>query len=360
MQVLTQRRGQGVDQPYVEAVTAAAPATSEAVFIGNNDFNQPNGQTATIDFSSDAAGAAPGFKSSKIDALPGMPQGQDAPSIRPAVHPDGTVYGVFLHQVGVTPAPAQLQIYNVVVVRDDHFGGSGQPFTALSGSGGAIGAVIAQRRVIPFLPNRRGQPGPLGQERIGSHLAIAVDRRPGQSQTVYTAWADLVSGPGGSSYTLHLSRSTNRGQTWSADLLTIPNALNPSLAINTDGTVGFLYQQLSGAVTLGVVSPTNRWETHLRRSSDGNTWDDLLLATVPADTPAAQGLPYLGDYVRMMASGRDFYGVFCAANRPDHANFPQGVSYQRNANFTSRRLLDLDNATRVPISVDPFFFKVIE
>jgi hypothetical protein len=42
---------------------------------------------------------------------------------------------------------------------------------------------------------------------------------------------------------------------------------------------------------------------------------------------------------------------------PDRANFPNGVVYQRNADFTSRKLLNL-NGTTVNASIDPFFFKV--
>lgn len=42
----------------------------------------------------------------------------------------------------------------------------------------------------------------------------------------------------------------------------------------------------------------------------------------------------------------------------DSNNFPSGVTYQRNANFTSRALLALDNTTTVAPSIDPFFFKV--
>jgi hypothetical protein len=364
MAVLVDRRGAGVDQPYVEAITppAGTQAGLDVVFVASNDFNQPNRRTATADYSRNGAGAANQFRSASIDARPGIPNGQDAPSVRPAIHMDGTVYGAFLHQISRTADAFRFAIYNVVVVRDDQFAQTNPPFAALQGPGGVAGQFVATNRVIPFLPARPGQPGPLGQERIGSHLAICVDRRDGQSGTVYIAWADLVSGPAPArpAYTIHLRRSTDRGQTWSNDLLTIPNAINPALAINSDGKVGFLYQQLSGIVTLGVVSSTNRWQTHFRRSVDGVQWDDTLLATVAADTPTARGLPYLGDYIRLLAVERDFYGVFCAANRPDRNNFPQGVRYQRNANFNSRRLLALDNATRVPISIDPFFFKATD
>jgi len=34
------------------------------------------------------------------------------------------------------------------------------------------------------------------------------------------------------------------------------------------------------------------------------------------------------------------------------------VTYQRNANFTAHTLLDVDNATPVDVSIDPFFFRV--
>jgi len=355
---------EGVDQPYVEALTAlAGPAAGrDIVFVASNDFSQPNRRTATMDFSGDAAGGNTAFRSMSIDARSPGVNGQDAPSIRPAIHGDGTVYGAFLHQVGFTPSSAHFPIYHVVIVCDDAFGTGNPAFSALTEpSDGQPGRFVAQNRIIPFLPPR-GQPGPLGQERIGSHLSLAVDPRPNHSGTVYVAWADLTvaSPPAKPAYTLHLHRSTDRGRTWSDDLLTVPNALNPALVINTDGTVGYLYQQLTGPVTLGVVTPTNRWETHLRRSVDGATWDNLVLASVPADTPPAKGLPYLGDYLHLLSIGRDFYGIFSANNRPDRNNFPNGVRYQRNANFNSRRLLDLDNATRVLISIDPFFFKVTE
>src|SRR5262249_35260303 len=52
------------------------------------------------------------------------------------------------------------------------------------------------------------------------------------------------------------------------------------------------------------------------------------------------------------------YGVFSANNTPDPANFPNGVTFLRNANFTTHQLLNVDNTTPVAISIDPFFFEV--
>jgi hypothetical protein len=366
MTVLVDRTGAGVDQPYIQAATMAsgAGAGKDVVFVGDNDFNQPGGRSATIDFSGDAAATRPAFKSVSIDTRTPA-GGADAPSIRPAIHADGTVYGAFLHQVGGTTF-SNLQ-YDVIVVRDDHFGTGANPFTALQDPGdNRAGRRVVQNRVIPFLPDpRTDDPGPLGQERIGSHITIAVDPRPGQSATAYIAWADRV---GASDYTIHLRRSTDRGLTWSPnDLLTITNALNPALAVNSDGKVGFLYQQLTGPFTPGVVTAANRWVTHLRRSTDSINWDDIVFATVPANVPSARDpvtgrlrLPYLGDYIHMQAVGRDFYGIFAANNTPDPANFPNGVVYQRNHDFSTHRLLDTDSTTPVDISIDPFFFKVTE
>ena len=53
-----------------------------------------------------------------------------------------------------------------------------------------------------------------------------------------------------------------------------------------------------------------------------------------------------------------FYGIFSANNSPDLANFPNGVIYQRNHDFPTRKLLGLDGTTVIRTSIDPFFFKV--
>src|SRR5439155_2802727 len=120
-----------------------------------------------------------------------------------------------------------------------------RPFSALiDPSDGQPGHFVAQKCVIPLLtPQAPGQPGPFGQERIGSNLSIAVD--PRFSNVVYVAWCDLVTAPPAKpAYTLHMRRSTDRGVSWSNDLLTVANALNPGIAINSNSKVGFLYQQL--------------------------------------------------------------------------------------------------------------------
>jgi hypothetical protein len=337
MSVLLSR--DSVDQPYIQAAKVTLGTTQkDVVFNGNNDFGATSGKTATIDHTTDALAAAPVFKTTRIDSRPAF--GADAPSIRPTIHPNGTVYGAYLHRIDASGA---IRHYDVVVVRDDKFGTSTNPFTALKDPGdGLSGRRVVTNRLIPWL-----MPG-LGQERTGSSLSIAVD--PTNSKTVYVAWADRVST---NDYTVHVRVSKDSGATWSNDCLTITNATCPALAVNSVGKVGFLYQQLKGTT-----AATQRWVTHLRRSTDAISWDDLVLANVPAATPPRQFFPYIGDYNHLLCVGKDFYGIFSANNFPDPANFPSGVKYQRNANFTTHKLLNVDNTTEVAISIDPFFFKV--
>ena len=348
MTVLVDRND--VDQPYVQVGTPATGADSakDRVFVGSNDFGQAGGQTATVDVSQDGAAAAPpspsGFKRDQIEAR--APFGQDAPAIRPAVHSDGTVYAAFYHW---TAQPsANIITTDVIVVRDDNWASGATPFSALTDpSDGVRGRKVVTGRALPFNVTAAG----LGQERLaGSDLSIAVD--PTNSSNVWIAWADRI---GANDYTLHVRRSTDKGVTWSADLKTVTNGKNPALAVNSDGQVGFMYQQLTGA------GATQRWVTHIERTSDAFAHvDDKILATTPAAQPVSPPgqFPYLGDYAHMLAVGRDFYGIFCANNTPDHANFPQGVTFQRNADFTTKQLLNLDGTTPVAISIDPFFFKV--
>ena len=343
-----------VDQPYVQAATAMGGAGrgNVRVYVGNNDFNAPLGRTATVDQSLDAATAPPpaGFTTDEVEER--ATSGQDGPPIRPAIHPDGTIYAVFYGWRAFTGSfiSGGAATTDVVVVRDDNWGIGANPFTALTDpSDNLPGRLVATGRTVPWM--NANQPA-FGQERfVGSNITIAVD--PRNSFTVYIAWADRV---GATGYTLHVRRSTDRGQTWSAaDLRTITNATNPALAINSRGKVGFLYQQLTGT------GASQRWVTHFERTTDDwVTTDDLVLANVPANAPAAQFTPYIGDYVHLMAIGKHFYGIFSANNTPNMANFPNGIQYQRNANFTTNTLLALDGMTPVLVSIDPFFFKVTE
>jgi hypothetical protein len=321
-----------VDQPFVRTFGISS---GDRVYVGVNDFNQPNGHTATVDVSVDGGAT---YKSFPIEARKTM--GQDGPSVRPAVAGDNTVYAAFF---GWRKFSGTVATSDVVVVRDDTAATGANPFQALKDPSDKLpGRLVAKNVSIPW-----SNAPTLGQERIGSTLSSAVD--PNNSSTVYVGWADR--GNKGDIYTLHVRRSTDRGVTWSKTDLphtTIRNATNIALAVANNGVAGVLYQQLSNG----------RWVTHLVQSHDAfATIQDTILASVPANEPPEQFLPYLGDYDYLLSVGDEFRGVFCANNTPDLGNFPQGVTYQRAADFTSKTLND-GSGNPVAISIDPFYFSV--
>jgi hypothetical protein len=336
------------DQPFIQAATAGSGSGAhDRVYVGSNDLGAPSGQTATIDVCLDGTAASPTFTSARIESRATL--GQDGPQIRTTIHTSGVIYSAFYgwrSSTGSTAGGNLTITADVVVVRDDNWASGANPFTALLDPGDSrSGLRVAPGVTIPF--ELKGTPA-FGQNRRGGDLSIAVD--PTDSSKVFLAYAETL--PAG--YTLHLRKSTNSGQSWTSDLVTVTNATLPAVAVSSKGEIGFLYQQLSGT------GSSQRWVTHLRLSSDGGTtWSDQILCTVPSATPALAFDPYLGDYIYLMCVDKDFYGVFCANNTPDNANFPNGVTYQRNANFATKTLLGNDNVTPVSPSIDPFFLKVI-
>jgi hypothetical protein len=339
MQILTSRTA--IDQPYVETRHAEH---KDRVFVGNNDaISGPF--RGSVEHSADARHAPPpaGFNQSTLDQR--TPFNRELPSIRAASHHDGTVYVAYLSVRQYNPTNTQC---DVVVARDDHFATGPAPFTALIDSGdGLPGVRVAKSVPVPWTSPFSY----LGNERVGSSLSIVVD--PKDHRVVYVAWGG---GPDpGSTVTLHVQRSTDRGATWSGDLLTVQNATNPALAMTDDGKLGFLYQQL---VLAG--GGSQRWETHVQTTHNG--WatpaEDILLASTPDDGSIHTWDPYIGDYADLQAVNRDFYGIFSADNVPILSNFPHGVRYQRNADFSTNQLLDVNNITPVANSIDPFFFHI--
>lgn len=323
------------DQPWVQGTTVLefAGAGNDHTYVDYNDLRVAN-NTATMDLSPNPVPPPPsGFTATVADTTNTC--NQDGPSVRPAVHLGGTVYVAFYRWTGGCGTA------DIIVVRDDNFGTGPSPFQALKDS---MTLTIGQRAAIGVTLGS----GSLGNQRVGSQIAIAVD--PNDSQSVYLAWGD------GTPYTLHLRHSADAGQHWNGDLRTIASATNPGLAINSHGKIGFLYQ------ALGNPGSGNRWRTHLERSSDGfTTFQDLLLADVPDQKGTYGGSNPIGDYDNVIALGQDFYGVFSAFNTADNANFPNGVTYLRYADFGLHQLYaDIGRTMPVNDSVDPFFFHVNE
>jgi hypothetical protein len=346
MDILIDRANE--DQPYVEAGTAmgGAGAGTDRVFVPSNDFSAVP-RTASVDQSLDAAtGAAPAGFGPPARLDPRATSGQDGPSVRVAVHPQGRIYGAYF---GWRVRTGSIRTSDIVVVRDDAWGTGPAPYGAITDpSDGLAGVLVATGVSIPWMAR-------LGTQRVGSQLAIAVD--PINPEIVYVAWAEgtfAADGITAATYTIHVRRSAMAGAagSWSADLRTVSMATNPCLAVNSRGRVGFLYQQL---VT---VAGSNRWETHLETSDDGlGTVSDSVAGRQPDNAgPSYSGSLPIGDYAGLIAIGKDFYGVFSGNNTPDNANFPAGVTYQRYADFTTHQLFaDAAHTTLVPISIDPFF-----
>jgi hypothetical protein len=337
MEILVDRNE--VDQPYVQVatVTGGPDKGKDRLYVGNNDFDAIDGATATIDQSLNAARTNPSFKKIRVESRD--TPGQDGPPVRPSIHPDGTAYAIY-HSWRSFNDQSGEGTADIVVLRDDNGGSGAKPFSDLvDPTDNKVGVRVALGTKFNFS-------GFLGLQRTGGDVALVVD--PTNSDVVWIAYNDDK----GSDYVLHLLRSQDRGATWSADLRTIRNALNPSLAVNDAGKLGFLYQRLTGT------GAAQRWVTKLELTTNGTAWTTLTLATTPAETPEAKFDPYLGDYAHLMNFGNDFYGIFSANNTPKKQNFPSGVVYQRNANWATRTLLDVNNTTPVRVSIDPFFLKV--
>jgi hypothetical protein len=342
MTVLVDRFGS--DQPFIQAATASAGG-ADHVYVGDNDFNLRPGKTSTVDFSLNAAAAATAFKNAGIESRTSAQQ--NGPQVRTACHRSGVTYVAFYgwrKQSGSFPANTLMITADVVVVRDDTGASGVNPFTSLVDPSDHLpGRKVATGVKFPFRRNGKPQEG---QQRLGGDLSIAVN--PADSKVVYLSFCGLV----GTQYTLHVRRSTDSGQTWSGDLLTVPFGINAGLAVNANGDPGLLYQQLTGT------GAGAHWITHFRTASGAapTNWSDLVLSDHPAMNPAKQFDPYLGDYAYLTSVGNNYYGVFSASNEPDLTHFPNGVTYQRNHNFTSKTLTNLAGAP-VPISIDPFYFR---
>jgi hypothetical protein len=321
------------DQPFIEAATVPSGpgAGQDRIYVGSNN-HAPGNIPSIIDLSLNAGVAA--VTTSTI-TLENRSVSRDWPQTRTAIHPNGTIYAVYYSDLSPT--------WDVVVARDDNWGNSAPPFQALIDTDSKPGIRLSTTVNLPSLPSGLY----IGQERVNGDLAIAVD--PNNSAVVYVCWGDFQAG----TYTVYLVKSTDSGAHWSAPIRTIDNATNTALAVNSKGRLGFLYQLVTGP------SSNQKWQTTLELTTDDfASTTSYVLANTPAGSPGKAYDPYLGDYLSMSAVGESFYGIFTANNTPDFANFPNGVTYQRNADFTTKTLLDLSN-NPVSVSIDPFVFKVV-
>lgn len=333
------------DQPYTRVHSPlGGPFTNkDLLYVGHNDFtNAP--KTASFEQSLDAATAAPPAGLGPVRLERRTPSSQDGPPIRQAIHADGTVYAVY-DQI-TTIAAGNNITSNIVVVRDDDWGQGATAYDSLTDpSDGLAGRIVAPS--ISWVFNSGSV---FGQERLADRVSIAVD--PRDSDIVYVAWADRVSAASGNTLDIHVRRSIDRGVTWSVNLFDVTGATVPQLAVNVRGDVGIAYQQLVS------VGGNQRWQTHFQQSTNGGmNWADTILADTSATQPPRVFGPYLGDYLGCTAVGKDFVGIFSASNLPDNTNFPNGVSFQRVADFATNTLGDGAGGS-TSVSIDPYFFKI--
>ena len=330
------------DQPFLEATTvlSGSAAGKDRLYVG---YNQ-SGNSSTVNVFLDATASAATTANSLDVRFP-----RDMPPTRTAVHSSGTIYCAFYSYDTSSTGTSSLlaSSRNVVVVKDVNWAATTPAFQALvDGGDGKVGVRVAISVSNPWFNSNFLDPS-FGNDRYGPDLAIAVD--PNNADRVYIVYA---TGTVASDSVLHLRWSKDGGQSWSADVRSVPVAKNPSLAINSQGMVGFAYQQVVGS----------NWVTVLEVSDNGFTsgYSTHILASTPTSspTPASLFATYLGDYIKLLSVGTDFYGTFCASNAPVAANFPSGVKYQRNVNWTTQTLLANDDVTPVAVSIDPFFFKL--
>src|SRR5207249_4735092 len=149
-----------IDQPFVRT---SQVGNADRVYVGLNDFDAPDGRTATVDVSLDGGAT---YTSRRIETR--NTAGQNGPSIRPAVAQDHTVYVAYF---GWRSNAGSDVTSDVVVVRDDIGATGATPFRDLVDPSDHLpGRLVATHVTIPW-----SNAPTLGQERIGSTLSIAVD-----------------------------------------------------------------------------------------------------------------------------------------------------------------------------------------
>src|SRR6266540_3170340 len=239
------------------------------------------------------------------------------------VLPGGTLLDVFtLIDLREDPQQPALQ---VAVMRSNDRGGSWSPPT-----------VIADIRSVGVVDPETGDPVASGTR---LQPAVAVDPASGR---FHVAWQDARFSHGQAD-AIALAFSPDDGTTWTtpakvnATPTNIPvgnqQAFAPNLAVATDGTVGVSYFDVrhnDGSASL----PTDRWLVRCRPTANPACTrrparPETRLTAASFDMRQAHlltsiGPPgfFLGDYMGLTSTGRDFLAVFAQP----HNNDPASVS----------------------------------
>src|SRR6059036_331788 len=129
-----------IDQPFVRTT---AVGSADRVYVGLNDFDAPDGRTATVDVSFDGGAT---YTSRRLETRNTL--GQNGPSILPAVAEDHTVYVAYF---GWRSNAGSDVTSDVVVVRDDNGATGATPFRDLVDPADNLpGRLVATRVTIPW------------------------------------------------------------------------------------------------------------------------------------------------------------------------------------------------------------------
>ena len=298
-----------LDQPWIRI------GPSNHIYVAYNNLNNTD-KTASVNVSTNGGST---FTPVVIDKVGGT-SGQDAPSVRVAVS-GNTVYAGFTRWNATIASDANgntKYASQVVVVRSDN--GGSDAFGALGTRG--VGTVVATP--TGSISGTDNGPLALGQERTASAMAIAVD--PNNANRVIIAYSDASGALNSGHLQLIVAESTDGGVTWTSKFTTslATRSDQPALAISTDGTVGFLYDNYDPT--------TNELSQHFVSTSDDfATTTETVLASERNTTPTATSDPYLGDFFDLQAVGTSFDGVFSASN-DDNGTAAQfaNVTFQRD------------------------------
>jgi hypothetical protein len=327
------------DQPWIRT------GPSNHVYVGFNDDGASAGKNASINVSTNGGST---YTTVTVDRV-GSANG-DSPATRIAVN-GSRVYAIFNRYGSVVESDANGERFNseIVVVRSDN--GGADDFMAL-GTGGN-GVTIATP--VSIFTDDENTHLTLGQERIGSDIAIAVD--PNNANHVVVVYGDAPGPDDANLVQLVVTESTDGGTTWNQKFTTssaIRSAL-PGLAILPNGAIGLLCASYDPT--------TNELSEHLVTTTNATT-TDVTLASQTNSLPTANGDdPYIGDFFDLTGIGNTFYGIFSASNADDGTNASlMNVTFNRRFTGTpgtsSFQLIDA-TGNAIPFSIDPFFFSYL-
>src|SRR4029450_7843948 len=178
---------------------------SNHVYVGFNDDGASAGKESSVNVSTDGGST---YRTVTIDRVGGA--NGDSPATRIAVN-GSRVYAIFNRYGSVVESDANGERLNseIVVVRSDN--GGADDFKALGTSGN--GVTIATP--ISIFTDDENTHLTLGQERIGSDIAIAVD--PNNANHVVVVYGDAPGANDAGIAQLVLKESTDGGATWSQE-----------------------------------------------------------------------------------------------------------------------------------------------